>query len=307
MTHSSTLAWKIPWTEELGRLQSIRSWRVGHDWATSLSLFTFMHWRRKWQPIPVFLPGESQGWGSLVGCHLWGCTWPPDAKNWLIGKDPDVGKDWRQEEMEMTDDEMVGWHHLLQWTGVWANSKVGDGQGGQACCSPWGCKESDTTEWLNNNDCANTSLPWCHDSSEGLRRYWGRCLEIRNPYFPEPRDALEITHPPQRVPLKYRLDIFWSWVTFVQRSDKNSWRVIIPRITLNEGETGVGRYILQLPGLWRSSSAWVPVSSSEGSWRGGAPWIRAANCCSFTLYGLPSLPCASSPIPHSCFQVPARK
>ena len=48
--------------------------RVGHDWATSLSLFTFMHWRRKWQPIPVFLPGESQGWGSLVGCRLWGCT-----------------------------------------------------------------------------------------------------------------------------------------------------------------------------------------------------------------------------------------
>jgi len=48
--------------------------RVGHDWATSLSLFTFMHWRRKWQPTPVFLPGESQGWWSLVGCHLWGCT-----------------------------------------------------------------------------------------------------------------------------------------------------------------------------------------------------------------------------------------
>ena len=72
--HSSTLAWKIPWTEEPGRLQSMRSLRVGHDWATSLSLFTFMHWRRKWQPTPVFLPEESQGWGSLVGCHLWGRT-----------------------------------------------------------------------------------------------------------------------------------------------------------------------------------------------------------------------------------------
>ena len=59
--HSSTLAWKIPWTEEPGRLQSMGSQRVGHDWATSLSLFTFMHWRRKWQPTPVFLPGESQG------------------------------------------------------------------------------------------------------------------------------------------------------------------------------------------------------------------------------------------------------
>ena len=66
--------WKIPWMEESDRLQSMGSLRVGHDWATSLSLFTFMRWRRKWQPAPVFLPGESQGRGSLVGCHLWGCT-----------------------------------------------------------------------------------------------------------------------------------------------------------------------------------------------------------------------------------------
>ena len=72
--HSSTLAWKIPWAEEPGRLQSMGSRRVGHDWVTALSLFTFMHWRRKWQPTPVFLPGESQGRGSLVGCCLWGCT-----------------------------------------------------------------------------------------------------------------------------------------------------------------------------------------------------------------------------------------
>ena len=69
--HSSTLAWKIPWTEEPGRLQSMGSLRVGHDWVTSLSLFTFTHWRRKWPPTPVFLPGESQGRGSLVSCHLW--------------------------------------------------------------------------------------------------------------------------------------------------------------------------------------------------------------------------------------------
>ena len=72
--HSSTLAWKIPWTVEPGRLQSMGSLRVGCDWATSLLLFTFMHWRRKWQPTPVFLPGESQGRGSLVGCRLWGRT-----------------------------------------------------------------------------------------------------------------------------------------------------------------------------------------------------------------------------------------
>ena len=72
--HSSTLAWKIPWMGEPGRLQSMESIRVGHNCATSFSHFTFMHWRRKQQPTPVFLPGESQGQRSLEGCRLWGCT-----------------------------------------------------------------------------------------------------------------------------------------------------------------------------------------------------------------------------------------
>ena len=72
--HSSTIAWRIPWTEEPGGLQSMGLRRVRHNWASSLSLFTPMHWRRKWQPTPVFLPGESQGRGSLVGCCLWGHT-----------------------------------------------------------------------------------------------------------------------------------------------------------------------------------------------------------------------------------------
>ena len=71
---SNTLAWKIPWTEGPGRLQSMVSLRVRHDWATSLSLFTFMHLRRQWQPTTMLLPGESQGQGSLVGCRLWGRT-----------------------------------------------------------------------------------------------------------------------------------------------------------------------------------------------------------------------------------------
>ena len=70
--HSSTLAWKIPWMEEPGKLQSMESLRVGHNWTISLSLFTFMHWRRKWQPTPVFLPGESHGGRSQVGYSPWG-------------------------------------------------------------------------------------------------------------------------------------------------------------------------------------------------------------------------------------------
>ena len=68
--HSGTLAWKIPWAEEPGGLQSMGSWSVGHDWATSLSLFTFMHWRRKWQPTPVFLPGMGEPGGlPSMGSH----------------------------------------------------------------------------------------------------------------------------------------------------------------------------------------------------------------------------------------------
>ena len=70
--HSSTLAWKIPWTEEPGALQSM--WSMSWKRLTSVSLFTFMHWRRQWQLTPVLLPGEFQGQGSLVGCRLWGRT-----------------------------------------------------------------------------------------------------------------------------------------------------------------------------------------------------------------------------------------
>ena len=98
-THSSTLGFEIPWTEEPGRLQSMGSQRVGHDWATSVSLFTFMHWRRKWQPTPVFLPGESQGWepGGLpsMGSHKIGHNWCDLAAaarlmNWILCKQVNV-------------------------------------------------------------------------------------------------------------------------------------------------------------------------------------------------------------------------
>ena len=77
--HSSPLAWKIPWTEEPGGLQSMGSLRVRHDWMTSLSFLTFMHWRRKWQPTPVFLAGESQGRGAW-GAAVYGVT---QSRTWL--------------------------------------------------------------------------------------------------------------------------------------------------------------------------------------------------------------------------------
>ena len=75
--------------------------------------------------------------------------WPPDAKSWLIGKDTNAGKDWGQEEKGTTEDQMVGWHHLLNGHGFGWTPGVGDGQGGLACCNSWGRKELDTTERLN--------------------------------------------------------------------------------------------------------------------------------------------------------------
>ena len=89
--------------------------------------------------------------------------WPPDAKSWLIGKDPEAGKDWRQEEKGTTEDEMVGWHHRLNGQEFEQAPGDGDGQGSLVCCSPWGHKESDRIEWLNwtTNLCPRAFFNFC--------------------------------------------------------------------------------------------------------------------------------------------------
>ena len=97
-------------------------------------------------------PKGDQSWIFIGRTDVEGATpifWPPDVKNWLIGKDPDAGKDWRWEEKGTTEDEMVGWHHQLDRHEFEQALEVGDGQGNLACCSPWGRKELDTTERLN--------------------------------------------------------------------------------------------------------------------------------------------------------------
>ena len=97
-------------------------------------------------------PKWNQSWIFIVKTDVEAETpilWPPDAKKWLIGKDPDAGEDWRCKEKWMTEDEMVGWHHQLEGHEFDQDPGVGDGQGGLACCDSWGRKESDTTEWLN--------------------------------------------------------------------------------------------------------------------------------------------------------------
>ena len=96
---------------------------------------------------------------AVVNSAAMNALWPPDAKRWLIGKDPDAGKDWRQEEKGTTEDEMVGWRH--QFNGHEFEQTLGDseGQGSLACCSPWDFKELVTTEWLSNN--MNTGVHVC--------------------------------------------------------------------------------------------------------------------------------------------------
>ena len=125
--------------------------------------------QHKNQPIPICVdckeiqpvhPKGDQSWVFIGRTDAEGETpilWPPDVKSCLIWKDPDLGKDWRQEK-GMTEDEMVGWHHPLNGHGFGWTLGVGDGQGGLACCSSWGHKESDTTEWLNRTELNNKNL-----------------------------------------------------------------------------------------------------------------------------------------------------
>ena len=180
--HSSTLAWKIPWTEEPGRLQSTGVQRVGHDWMTSFT-FHFPALEKElathssvlaWRIPGMAEPGVLSSLGSHRVGHDWSdlaaaaatvvciCSnvswierrpnqsiskenqslifmkrtdaeapilWPPDVKSWLIGKDPDAGKDWRSEEKGITEDEMVGWHHWLNRHEFEQSPGDGKGQG----------------------------------------------------------------------------------------------------------------------------------------------------------------------------------
>ena len=103
-----------------------------------------------WREIQLVRPKENQPWIFIGRTDAEApVLWPPHAKSWLIGKDSDAGRDWGQEEKGTTEDEMAGWHHRLNEHGFGWTPGAGDRQGGLVCCSPWGPKESDTTELLN--------------------------------------------------------------------------------------------------------------------------------------------------------------
>ena len=118
-------------------------------------------------------PNGNQSWIFIRRTDAEGETpvlSPPDAKNWLTGKDPDAGKDWRWEQKGMTEDEMVGWHHWLNGHELEQALGAGDGQGSLACCSPWGCKESEMTERLN----------WAERNLKSLIAFEGQWIKIRH-------------------------------------------------------------------------------------------------------------------------------
>ena len=121
-------------------------------------------------------PKRNQSWYSLEGlilklklhyiCDIYPILWPPDAESHLIGKDPDVGKDWRQEEKETTEDGTVGRHHQLNGHKFEQTLGDGEGQGSLACCNPWARKELDVTEWTNK---------WWNTGKLADRSWW-KCL-----------------------------------------------------------------------------------------------------------------------------------
>ena len=141
-------------------MHGCESWTTKKAEHWRIYAFELWCWRRLASPLdckeiqPVHPKGD-QSWVFIGRNDAEAETpllWPPHAKSWLIGKDPDAGRDWGQEEKGTTEDEMAGWHHRLnehefEWT-----PGVGNGQGGQACCDSWGHKESDTIEWLNWTD-----------------------------------------------------------------------------------------------------------------------------------------------------------
>ena len=185
-THSSILAWRIPGMGEPGGLPSMGSHRVGHDWSDlaaaafskcGLGTFSAGLWGQ-WLQSPFVVILEPRKIKSdtvstvspsisheVVGPDamifvFWMLSFKPtfSLKSWFIGKDPDGGTEWGQEEKGTTEDEMAGWHPWLdgrksQWT-----PGVGDGQGGLACCDSWCQKESDTTEWLIWSDEVNFKI-----------------------------------------------------------------------------------------------------------------------------------------------------
>ena len=167
-----TLSWSCP-LNEANHLHSTAILNGNNDRHSKFILFKLVLEKTLERPldckeIKPHNPKGNQSWifirrtDAEAGAPIF---WPPDAKRWLIRKDPDAGKDWRQEEKETTEDETVGWHHWLNGPEFEQAPGVDEGQGSLVCCSPWGHKESDMMEQLNNSD--GYAFPRHHFANKG--------------------------------------------------------------------------------------------------------------------------------------------
>ena len=160
-------------------MHGCESWTIKKTEHQRIDAFELWRWRRlptvpDFKEIKPVNPKGNQSWiliGKTYAEAEAPIPWPPDVKNWLLGKDPDAGKYWRQEEKGTTEDKMVGWPHWLDGHEFEQAPGAGDGQGCLVCCSSWGLKESGTTEWLNwtelmkvlvwlLNSCLIAAVPW---------------------------------------------------------------------------------------------------------------------------------------------------
>ena len=161
----------------------VRMWELNHkeDWAPKNWCFSTMVMEKTLESsldskeIKLFNPKGNQPWIFIGRTDAEAETpilWPHNEKNWLIGKDPDAGKDWRQEKKGMTEDKMVGWHHQLNGHGFGRTTGVGGGQRGLVYCGSWGHKESDTTEWQTELNPGPASCIFHILSSHGASSPW---------------------------------------------------------------------------------------------------------------------------------------
>ena len=156
-------------------MDGYESWTIKKAECWRIDAFVLWCWRgllRVPWTARRYIDSGNQSWIFIERTNVEAETpvlWPPDAKNWLLGKDPDSGKDWRQEEKGMTEDEMVGWHQWLNGHEFEQAPGVDDGRGNLVCCSPWGFKELDMTKWMNWTELLILCTIWV---KQGVTSLW---------------------------------------------------------------------------------------------------------------------------------------
>ena len=181
--------------------------------------------------------------------------WPPDVKNWLIWKDPDAGKDWRQEEKRMTENEMIGWHHWLYGTSLSKLQELMMDGGSLACCRPWGRKESDMTEWLN----------WTELKKKHGKESEGASFKASHGWFHPFKATVNLFN------VKVSGEMVSAYTIAAWEFPEKLWEIFdegvyLPEQVFNVGETGL---------YWKRMPDWSYSSTEENLMPG---WVSECSC-----------------------------